>query len=68
MTEGPRLDPILQSRLEETEALLQALQRGEVDAVVSGTTVWLLRAQHAEVALRASEARFRDLVEGSSRG
>ena len=35
MTERPRLDPILQDRLEETETLLQALYGGEVDAVVS---------------------------------
>ena len=64
MTERPGLDPILQDRLEETETLLQALYGGEVDAVVSDTAVWLLRAQQAESALRASEARFRDLVEG----
>jgi len=68
MTERPRLDPVLQDRLEETEALLQALYGGEVDAVVSDTAVWLLRAQQAESALRASEARFRDLVEGSIQG
>jgi PAS domain S-box-containing protein len=68
MTKTPRLDPVLQARLDETEALLQALQRGELDAVVSDTTVWLLRAQQAESALRASEARFRDLVEGSIQG
>jgi PAS domain S-box-containing protein len=68
MTERPRPDPVLQARLEEIEALLQAIYRGEVDAVVSDTAVWLLRAQHAEAALRASEARFRDLVEGSIQG
>jgi PAS domain-containing protein len=68
MTETPRLDPLLQARLEENDALLQALSRGEVDAVVSDTAVWLLRAQQAESALRASEARFRDLVEGSIQG
>src|SRR5882724_1344499 len=68
MTERPRLDPVLQDRLEETEALLQALYGGEVDAVVSDTAVWLLRAQQAESALRASESRFRDLVEGSIQG
>lgn len=68
MTERPRFDPILQNRLEESEALRQALQRGELDAVVSDTAVWLLRAQQAESALRASEARFRDLVEGSIQG
>jgi PAS domain S-box-containing protein len=68
MTERPRLDPILQDRLEESEALRQALQRGELDAVVSDTAVWLLRAQQAESALYASEARFRDLVEGSIQG
>ena len=62
MMERPRLDPVLQDRLEETETLLQALYGGEVDAVVSDTAVWLLRAQQAESALRASEARFRDLV------
>ena len=68
MTERPRLDPIFQDRLEENEALRQALQLGELDAVVSDTAVWLLRAQQAESALRASEARFRDLVEGSIQG
>jgi PAS domain S-box-containing protein len=68
MTESLRLDSILQDRLEESEALRQALQRGELDAVVSDTAVWLLRAQQAESALCASEARFRDLVEGSIQG
>jgi PAS domain S-box-containing protein len=68
MTETPRLDPLLQARLEENDALLKALYRGEVDAVVSDTAVWLLRAQQAESALCASEARFRDLVEGSIQG
>lgn len=68
MTERPRFDPIFQDRLEENEALRQALLRGELDAVVSDTAVWLLRAQQAESALRASEARFRDLVEGSIQG
>jgi len=68
MTERLRLDLILQARLEESEAFLQALQRGELEAVVSNTAVWLLRAQQAEAALRASEVRFRDLVEGSIQG
>jgi PAS domain S-box-containing protein len=68
MTERLRLDPILQASPEESEAFLRALQRGELDAVVSNTAVWLLRAQQAESALRASEARFRDLVEGSIQG
>jgi PAS domain S-box-containing protein len=68
MMERQRLDPVLLARLEETEAMLQALKQGELDAVVSDTAVWLLRAQHAEAALRASEARFRDLVEGSIQG
>jgi hypothetical protein len=48
-------------------AFLRALQRG-LDAVVSNTTVWLLCAQEAEAALRASEVRCRDLVEGSIQG
>ena len=68
MIERPRLDPALEARLEETEALLQALRRGEIDALISNTTVCLLRAQQAEAALRASEARFRALVEGSIQG
>jgi PAS domain S-box-containing protein len=68
MMEKPRLDSVLQARLEETEALLEALRRGEVDAVIGDTAVWLLRAQQAQAALRASEARFRDLVEGSIQG
>jgi len=68
MTERLRLDPILQASPADSEAFLRALQRGELDAVVSNTAVLLLRAQQAEAALRASEVRCLDLVEGSIQG
>ncbi|MGE0822100.1 MAG: hypothetical protein AB7P18_08285 [Candidatus Binatia bacterium] len=45
----------LRQRLQESEAMLDALRREEVDAVVGVQNVMLLRLQKAEQARRESE-------------
>jgi PAS domain S-box-containing protein len=59
--------PARQARLEQVEALLDALRGGEVDAIVGESQVLLLRhVQHTEAALHTSAAQFRALVEVSA--
>jgi PAS domain S-box-containing protein len=55
----------LQSRLAEADALLTALRAGEVDAIISHSSVLLLCVQEVERALQESEARYRSLFEHS---
>jgi PAS domain S-box-containing protein len=55
----------LQDRLAQTEAILTALRNGEVDAVISHSSVLLLCVQEVEAALREGEARYRSLFEHS---
>jgi len=55
----------LQNRLAEAEAFLTALRNGEVDAVISHSSVLLLCLQEVEAALREGEARYRSLFEQS---
>jgi PAS domain S-box-containing protein len=55
----------LQSRLAEAEALVTALRAGEVDAVVSRSSVQLLWVQEVEAALLEREARYQSLFEHS---
>jgi two-component system, LuxR family, sensor kinase FixL len=55
----------LRSRLAEAETLLTALRAGEVDAVISGSSVLLLCVQEAEAALLEREARYQSLFEHS---
>jgi PAS domain S-box-containing protein len=55
----------LQSRLAEAEALLTALRAGEVDAIISGSSVLLFCVQEAEAALLEREARYQSLFEHS---
>ena len=55
-------------RLAEAEATIQALLSGQIDAVVSSeseTPVLLVKAQEA---LRASEERYRSIVETTNEG
>lgn len=52
----------LRRRLAETEAALQAIISGEVDAVADPHTAAPVLLQEAQAALRRSEARYRDLV------
>ncbi len=56
----------LRERLEEAEATIQALIKGQIDAVAGDAAPVLLR--EAQEALRRSEARFRALVEKSHDG
>jgi PAS domain S-box-containing protein len=56
----------LRARLAEAEAVIAALRRGEVDAVVGEHEVALLRLHKTEKALRESEERFRVLVKATS--
>jgi PAS domain S-box-containing protein len=58
MTPPPPPDPAPPPDREAGEAILEALRRGEVDAVVSQSAVLLLRVHEAEAARAASEARL----------
>lgn len=55
-------------RLAEAEAMLDALRRQEVDAIVGRDDVMLLRLREAEAALRASETRYRTLLGSIDQG
>ena len=56
----------LENRLAEAEKIIQALERGEADAVISTKNVMMLRLQETEQALRESEERFRVLVQAAA--
>ena len=53
---------ILLRRLAEAEGALQAIIAGQVDAVAAPLTSAPVLLQHAQEALRRSEARYRDLI------
>jgi PAS domain S-box-containing protein len=65
MSNGDPTYQELQDRLAQTEAILTALRNGEVDAVISHSSVLLLCVQEVEAALREGEARYRSLFEYS---
>ncbi|MCX6141681.1 MAG: PAS domain S-box protein [Ignavibacteriales bacterium] len=58
----------LEQRLTEAEQIIAALQGGEVDAIISGRDVPLLRLKNLENALRRSEENFRNSMETSPLG
>ena len=58
----------LKRQLADTESILTALRRGEVDAIISERNVVLLRAEELEEALRRSEENFRTSLERSPLG
>jgi PAS domain S-box-containing protein len=58
----------LKRQLADTESILTALRRGEVDAIISERNVAVLRAQELEEALRRSEENFRNSLERSPLG
>jgi PAS domain S-box-containing protein len=64
----PEPQPATDVAAEMAEAITDALRRGEVDAVVSQSTVLMLRVHEAEAALRASEARLRLALEAAQMG
>ena len=53
----------LTQRLSEAEATIEALISGQVDAVVDGRTKAPVLLTKAQDALRASEERYRQIVE-----
>ncbi len=65
MSNGDPTYQELQDRLAQTETILAALRNGEVDAVISHSSVLLLCVQEVEAALREGEARYRSLFEHS---
>lgn len=65
MSDGDPSYEELQARLTHAEMLLAALRRGEVDAVISQSSILLVSVQEAEAALREGEARYRSLFEHS---
>jgi len=65
MSNGDPTYQELQDHLAQTEAILTALRNGEVDAVISHSSVLLLCVQEVEAALREGEARYRSLFEHS---
>jgi PAS domain S-box-containing protein len=58
----------LKRQLADTESILTALRRGEVDAIISERNVALLRTEELEEALRRSEENFRNSLERSPLG
>ncbi|HEX6571742.1 MAG TPA: PAS domain-containing protein, partial [Steroidobacteraceae bacterium] len=64
----PPRQPTAGQRLAEAEATLEALRRGEVDAIVGRDEVMLLRLRETEAALQASEARYRTLLDTIDQG
>jgi PAS domain-containing protein len=53
----------LRERLRQADEMLQALKSNQVDAVVGGDRLTLLRLREVEDELKCSEARFRAVVE-----
>ncbi|HEX5648015.1 MAG TPA: PAS domain S-box protein [Steroidobacteraceae bacterium] len=64
----PPRQPTAGQRLAEAEATLDALRRGEIDAIVGRDEVMLLRLRETEAALQASEARNRTLLDTIDQG
>ncbi|HET7204266.1 MAG TPA: PAS domain S-box protein [Steroidobacteraceae bacterium] len=58
----------IERRLAEAEATLEALHRGEVDAIVGREDVMLLSLRNAAVALRASQDRYDTLLRSIDQG
>ena len=58
----------LSERLAEAEATIEALISGQVDAVVDGRTKAPVLLTKAQAALRASEERYRQIVETANEG
>lgn len=58
----------LRRRLERAEAMVEALQGGQVDAVVGKSGVALLKLREAEAALEASERFAKQVIDASLTG
>jgi two-component system, cell cycle sensor histidine kinase and response regulator CckA len=58
----------LTQRLAEAEATIEALISGQIDAVVDGRTKGPVLLTKAQAALRASEERYRQIVETANEG
>jgi len=56
-----QVDP--RQRLAEAEAILDAMRRGEVDAIVGSSQLMLVRMREAEAALRESREQFKAIIE-----
>ena len=59
---------VLRRRLERAEAMVEALQGGQVDAVVGKSGVALLKLREAEAALEASERFAKQVLDASLTG
>jgi PAS domain S-box-containing protein len=55
-------------RLAEAEATLDALREGEVDAIVGASDIMMVCLREAEMAMRASEARYEALLQSIDQG
>lgn len=58
----------LETKIKETKEIIDALQNGQADVVISNEKVLVLRLKEAEDALRESEYRFREFFKTLSVG
>lgn len=53
----------LESKLAETRSVIEAIENGQADAIVSKAHIMVLRLKEAEQALKESEQRYRSFVQ-----